>query len=69
MKLCWEATGSGVMCEGSPYTLWWSILESTILEISYSGSPSMITGAGGGSERCWKVLGVAGSSMEMWNMG
>jgi len=19
MKLCWEATGSGVMCEGSPY--------------------------------------------------
>jgi len=20
MKLCWEATGSGVMCEGSPYS-------------------------------------------------
>jgi len=20
MKLCWEATGSGVMCEESPYT-------------------------------------------------
>jgi len=21
MKLCWEVTGSGVMCEGSPYTI------------------------------------------------
>jgi len=21
MKLCWKATGSGVMCEGSPYTV------------------------------------------------
>jgi len=29
----------------------------------------MITGAGGGSERCWKVLGVAGSSIETWNTG
>jgi len=46
-----------------------SILESTILEISYSGSPSMIIGAGGGLERYWKVLGMAGSSIETWNMG
>ena len=51
------------------HALRWSILESTILEISYSGSPSMIIGAGGGSERCWKELGVAGSSMETWNTG
>jgi len=29
----------------------------------------MITGAGGGSERCWKVLGVAGLSIETWNTG
>jgi len=29
----------------------------------------MITGAGGGLERCWKVLGVAGSSIETWNTG
>jgi len=27
----------------------------------------MITGAGGDSEHCWKVLGVAGSSIEIWN--
>ena len=39
------------------------------MEISYSGSPSMITGAGGGLERCWKVLGMAGSSIETWNTG
>jgi len=29
----------------------------------------MITGAGGGSEHYWKVLGVAGSSIETWNTG
>ena len=46
-----------------------SILESTILEISYSGSPSMITGAGRSLEYCWKVLGVASSSIETWNTG
>ena len=39
------------------------------LEISYSGSLSMITGAGRGSERCWKVLGVTGLSIETWNTG
>jgi len=29
----------------------------------------MITGAGGGSEHCWKVLGVDGSSIETRNTG
>ena len=29
----------------------------------------MITGTGGGSERCWKLFGVVGSSMETWNTG
>jgi len=29
----------------------------------------MITSAGRGSECCWKVLGVAGSSIEIWNTG
>jgi len=29
----------------------------------------MITGAGGGSERCWKALSMAGSSIEIWNTG
>jgi len=32
-------------------------------------SPSMITGAGGGSEYCGKMLGVAGSSIATWNTG
>jgi len=42
-------------------------LELTILEISYSGSPLIITSAGRGSECYWKVLDVAGSSIETWN--
>jgi len=29
----------------------------------------MITGAGGGLEHCWKVLGVASLSIETWNTG
>jgi len=29
----------------------------------------MITGAGRGLEHCWKVLGMAGSSIETWNIG
>ena len=60
---------SHITLQSSLHALRQSILESTILEISYSGSPSMITGAGGGLERCWKVLGVAGSSIETWNTG
>ena len=39
------------------------------MEISYSGSLSMITSAGRGSKRYWKVLGVAGLSIEIWNTG
>ena len=29
----------------------------------------MITGAGRGSEHCWKMLGMDGLSIETWNMG
>jgi len=43
-----------------------SILESTIREISYSGSPSIMTGAGAGCILSEKVLDVAGSSMDTW---
>ena len=39
------------------------------MEIPYSGSPSIITSAGRGLEHCWKVLGVAGLSIETWNTG
>jgi len=46
-----------------------SILESTIWEISYSGSPSIMTGAGTGYILLEKVLDVAGSSMDTWKTG
>ena len=60
----------GIFCHMiSLHALQQSILELTILEISYSGSLLMITGAGRGLECCWKVLGIAGSSMETWNTG
>ena len=58
---------SHITLYSSLHALWQSILESTILEILYSGSLLMITGAGRGLERCWKVLGIAGSSIETWN--
>ena len=48
---------------------WQSILESTIREISYSGSPSIMTGAGAGCILSEKVLDVAGSSMDTWKTG
>ena len=47
----------------------WSILESTIREISYLGSPSIMTGAGAGCILSEKVLDVAGSSMDTWKTG
>ena len=60
---------SHITLYSSLHALRQSILEPTILEISYSGSPSMITSAGRGLERCWKVLGMASSSIETWNTG
>ena len=42
------------------------ILESTIQEISYSGSPSIMTGAGASCILSEKVLDVVGSSMDTW---
>ena len=46
-----------------------SILEFTIREISYSGSPSIMTGAGAGCILSEKVLDVVGSSMDTWKTG
>jgi len=43
----------------SLYAYWWSILESTIWEISYSGFPSIMTGAGASCILSEKVLDVA----------
>ena len=42
------------------------ILESTIQEISYSGSLSIMTRAGAGCILLEKVLDMAGSSMDTW---
>ena len=48
---------------------WWLILESTIWEISYSGSLSIMTGVGAGCILLEKVLDVVGSSMDTWKTG
>jgi len=47
----------------------WLILESTIWEISYLGSLSIMTGAGAGYILSEKVLDVVGSSMDSWKTG
>ena len=47
----------------------WLILESTIQEISCSGSLSIITGTGAGCILSEKMLDVAGSSMDIWKTG
>ena len=48
---------------------WWLILEFTIQEISYSGSPLIMTGAGAGCILLEKMLDVAGLSMDTWKTG
>ena len=44
-------------------------LESTIREISYSGSPSIMTGAGASCILSEKVLDVVGLSIDTWKTG
>ena len=46
-----------------------SILESTIQEISYSGSLSIITGVEASCILLEKVLDVVGLSMDIWKTG
>ena len=53
----------------SLHACWWLILESTIQEISYLGSPSIMTGAEASCILLEKVLDVAGSSMDTWKTG
>ena len=48
----------------SLYACQWSILESTIQEISYLGFLSIITGVGASCILLEKVLDVAGLSMD-----
>ena len=53
----------------SLHTRWQSILESTIWEILYSGSPSIMTRVGASCILLEKVLDVVGSSMDTWKTG
>jgi len=76
----WESSDMGIHSDLSPVSSYpsqitlyrslharqRSILESTIWEISYSGSPSIMTGAGAGCILSEKVLDVVGSSMDTW---
>ena len=79
----WESSDAGIHLDLSPVssypnqiTLYRSlhvyqqlILESTIWEISYLGSPSIMTGAGASCILSEKVLDVAGLSMDTWKTG
>ena len=79
----WESSDAGIYSDSSlvssypnQITLYrslhacrWSILESTIREISYSGSLSIMTRAGASCILSEKVLDVVGSSMDTWKTG
>ena len=60
---------SQIILYGSLHAHWQSILESTIWEISYSGSFSIITGAGASCILLEKELDMVGSSMDTWKTG
>ena len=53
----------------SLYAHWRSILESTIQEISYLGSLSIMTRTGAGCILSEKVLDVVGLSIDIWKTG
>jgi len=77
-SVAWVSSDVGIYSDSSPvssypnqitlykslHAYWWSILESTIQEISYSGSPSIMTGVGTGCILSEKMLDMVGSSMD-----
>ena len=79
----WESSDAEIYSDSSPvfsypnqitlyrslHARWWLILESTIQEISYLDSLSIMTGVGAGCILLEKVLDVAGSSMNIWKTG
>ena len=79
----WESLDAGIHSDSSPVssypsqiTLYRSlhacrrlILESTIREISYLGSLSIMTGAEAGCILSEKVLDVVGLNMDIWKTG
>ena len=76
----WESSDAEIHLDSSPVSLypsqiilyrslhahWQSILESTIWEISYLGSLSIMTGAETSCILLEKVLDVADSSIDTW---
>ena len=79
----WESSDTGIYSDSSPVSSYpsqitlyrslharqRSIFESTIREISYLGSPSIMTGAGASCILLEKVLDVVGLSMDTWKTG
>ena len=79
----WESSDVGIHSDLSPVSSYpnqitlyrslhahqQSILEFTIQEISYSGFPSIMTGAEAGCILSEKVLDVVGSSIDIWKTG
>ena len=60
---------SQIILYRSLYAHQWSILESSIQEISYSGFPSIITRAETSCFLLEKELDIVGSSMDIWKTG
>ena len=58
---------SQIILYRSLHAYWRLILESTIQEISYSGSPSIMTEVRTGCILLEKMLDVASLSMDTWN--
>ena len=59
----WTRYRSSQLCH------WWSILESRISKILYSGSLSTLIRGGGDCTQFGIMFGMEGSSWETWNMG
>ena len=82
-SVAWVSLDAGIHSDSSPvssypnqitlyrslHAYWQSILESTIWEILYSGSLSIMTGAEASCILSEKVLDVMGSSMDTWKTG
>ena len=82
-SVAWESLDAGIHSDSSPVSSYpsqitlyrslhahrQSILESTIWEISYLGSLSIMTGIGASYILLEKVLDIVGSSMDTWKTG
>ena len=79
----WVSSNIGIYSDSSPvssyssqitlyrslHACWQLILEFTIWKISYSGSPSIITGVGASCVLLERELDMVGSNMDTWKTG